>query len=261
MCDFEKMDSNEQRLGSPLLKTNKGPRLLNNHLETKALLISMVLAALPALVLSSCGSQPNAQAAVSTTTIGSSTTNSAPTTTTSTVAPTTTTAPPTETVQAPGITGPLVLHGNGFGGIHFGQAESLVIPKLVKLLGSSGATAPASATGNCTIDSYLKWPGITVYFYHQVFVGYSTGSFVGRQRKILNVVSAKGLRIGDTLRSAERIYGSSLSTSFAQGGSWFATTPTGRLAGYLTAEVNQQTPPPLIADITAGSVGCPAASP
>lgn len=259
------MDSNKQRLGSPLPRTNQVLRFLNNHLETKAFLIFMVLVGLPALVLSSCGSQPNAQAAISTTTTGNTTTgntttNSAPTTTTSTMAPTTTT-PPTGIIQATGITGPLVLHGNGFAGIHFGQAESLVIPKLVKVLGSPHTTTPSSATGNCTIDSYLKWPGITVYFYHQVFVGYSTGSLVGRQRKILNVVSAKGLRIGDTLRSAERIYGSSLSTSFAQGGSWFATTPTGRLAGYLTAEVNQQTPPPLIADITAGSVGCPAASP
>ena len=42
---------------------------------------------------------------------------------------------------------------------------------------------------------------------------------------------------------------------------WAAATTKGKLAGYLTSEVNSTKPVPQIADITAGSVGCPAASP
>jgi hypothetical protein len=48
----------------------------------------------------------------------------------------------------------------------------------------------------------------------------------------------------------------------SQGGSWRVTTSTGMLDGYLTAVPDRATPPvPRIADVSAGSVGCPAASP
>lgn len=104
---------------------------------------------------------------------------------------------------------------------------------------------------------------MTAYFFHDAFVGYATGSLLGGSRNagLTDVTTASGLRIGDPLTRAARLYGASLQTSYAQGGSWFVATPKGALAGYLTSEVNSTRPAPRIADITAGSVGCPAASP
>ena len=55
--------------------------------------------------------------------------------------------------------------------------------------------------------------------------------------------------------------GSEITTSVAQGGSWFATRANGKLAGYLTAEIDQLSTALRIADMTAGSVGCAATSP
>jgi hypothetical protein len=44
--------------------------------------------------------------------------------------------------------------------------------------------------------------------------------------------------------------------------SWCVTTSTGMLDGYLTAVPDRPAPPvPRVADVSAGSVGCPAASP
>ena len=73
-----------------------------------------------------------------------------------------------------------------------------------------------------------------------------------------------GLRVGDPLGQAQNLYGSALTTSAAQGGSWSATTPDGFLRGYLSGVPGQQSlpyPQPLIESIGAGDVGCPAASP
>jgi hypothetical protein len=104
---------------------------------------------------------------------------------------------------------------------------------------------------------------MTAYFDHQRFVGYATGSLNGLPgyRGIPNASTSSGLKIGDTLAQAQRIYDGSLRTSQAQGGSWFAATSTGTLDGLLTNEVDGPRPTPRIADIDAGSVGCPAMSP
>jgi hypothetical protein len=117
--------------------------------------------------------------------------------------------------------------------------------------------------GNCTIDAAMQWPTMTAYFFHSPFVGYGTGSLLAlpQDRKIPNATTVSGLRIGDTLARARVLYGNDLTTSYAQGGSWFAASSSGRLAGLLTAEINHSGPTPRIADITAGSVGCPAVSP
>jgi hypothetical protein len=117
--------------------------------------------------------------------------------------------------------------------------------------------------GNCTIDAALQWSTITAYFLHGKFVGYATLSLLdGRgTHELPDVATAKGLRIGDTLARAERLYAGALKTSYEQGGSWFVTTPDGSQAGYLTSEVDSTRPAPRIADVTAGSVGCPAATP
>jgi hypothetical protein len=163
--------------------------------------------------------------------------------------------------SAPAL-GHFVARGNGIGTAYFGQPESAAISSLEQVLGSLADAAPTPAN-ECTIDAFLRWPTMTAYFDRQLFVGYSTGSLDGGPgyRDIPNATTAAGLRIGDTLGRARRLYRRDLRTSVAQGGSWFATTPTGTLAGILTNEVDERTPAPRIADITAGSVGCPAASP
>jgi hypothetical protein len=157
-------------------------------------------------------------------------------------------------------TGHLVVRGNGIGLARFGQPESVAITNLERVLGLPLDRAPVPSR-DCTVDAYLQWSTITAYFDHERFVGYGTGSLLGGvgHRDIPDATTAAGLRIGEALSQAKINYGSSLTTSYAQGGAWFAATPNGRLAGLLTQEVGQSGA--LIADITAGSVGCPAASP
>lgn len=158
---------------------------------------------------------------------------------------------------------PMVLRGNGVGAAVFGQPEAAAIRNLRAVLGPPNSSHPVDLSGNCTIDSGMEWRTMVAYFLHGTFVGYATGSLLGGlgHNDIPNAVTANGLRIGDPLTRATRLYGGALETSYAQGGSWFVTTPTGKLAGYLTSEVDATKPAPKIADITAGSVGCPAASP
>lgn len=73
-------------------------------------------------------------------------------------------------------------------------------------------------------------------------------------------MTAQGLRVGDTLAQAQQLYGTELSTSFAQGGSWSAATPEGKLEGYLSEEPSQSSVS-TISSIEAGAVGCPAMTP
>ncbi len=132
----------------------------------------------------------------------------------------------------------MVLNGNGIDNAILGQPEATAIAHLKKVLGPPTTTAAPRATTNCTVDAYLEFLGLTADFDHGRFVGYSTGSLLGMNRQILNSETAKGLRIGDTLAYAKQIYGSELRTSFAQGGSWFISTPLGTIAGLTTVEVN-----------------------
>ena len=157
----------------------------------------------------------------------------------------------------------IVLRGNGLGAADFGQPTPKAIRSLRATLGAPKSNRLVDMAGNCTIDSAMEWRTMTAYFFHGSFVGYATGSLLGGagNNRLPDVTTNAGLRIGDPLDEAARLYGASLRTSFAQGGSWFVVTPTGTLAGYLTGEVNSTRPAPRIADITAGSVGCPAASP
>jgi hypothetical protein len=155
--------------------------------------------------------------------------------------------------------GPIVLRGNGIGGASFGQAEPVAIAALEQVLGTPISPEP-QPSNNCTIDSYLEWPTMTAFFDHQRFVGYGTGTYLRYgKRDSRDASTAAGLRVGNTLGQARRDYGADLTTSYAQGGSWFAATPSGQLGGDLTSEVDQSGA--LIADITAGAVGCPAESP
>jgi len=74
------------------------------------------------------------------------------------------------------------------------------------------------------------------------------------------VVTAAGLRLGDTIAQAEKIYGRQFITSAAQGGSWKVKTPTGEMLGLLVS-------PPITGStdqidmIGAGYFGCAAMGP
>jgi hypothetical protein len=151
----------------------------------------------------------------------------------------------------------LTVAADGIGAIHFGLTQSTAVAKLTRVLGPPTTRGVVDEPGNCTIDGALHWSAVTAYFFHGRFVGFSSG----RQASRPSVTSAKGLRSGDTLTQVRRLYGSALRTSFAQGGSWFVATPQGTMDGILTNEVNSTKPPPRVATIDAGSVGCPAVSP
>jgi hypothetical protein len=157
--------------------------------------------------------------------------------------------------------------GNGIGSARFGQPEAVAIAGLDKVLGSPTTPRPVAETGNCTVDAYLTWPTMTAYFFRGRFVGYNSATLLGAQgpgapNAIPSAATAAGLRIGDDVAQARRIYGTAFVVLFSQGGSWRVTTSTGMLDGYLTAVPGRSTPPvPKVADVSAGSVGCPAASP
>jgi hypothetical protein len=157
----------------------------------------------------------------------------------------------------------IALRANGIGKAVFGQSESTAVAHLRAILGAPKSHQPVNLAGNCTVDAGVEWPSMTAYFLHGSFVGYATVSLLAEpvNGTVPRVATVAGLRIGDTLARAAHLYGRALRTSYEQGGSWSATTPSGKLAGYLTSEVTSTKPAPRIADITAGSVGCPAASP
>jgi hypothetical protein len=163
--------------------------------------------------------------------------------------------------------GHFTFRGDGIGSARFGQPEALAIAELDQVLGSPTTPRPTGAAGNCTIDAYLTWPTMTAYFFRGRFVGYDSANLLaargsGAPDVIPSASTAAGLRIGDDIAQARRIYGSAFVVLFAQGGSWRVSTPTGTLDGYLTAVPDHPTPPvPRVADVSAGSVGCPAASP
>jgi len=169
---------------------------------------------------------------------------------------------------APGAAaGHFTFRGDGIGGARFGQPEAVAITELDKVLGSPRTPRAAGDAGNCTVDAYLTWPTVTAYFFRGRFVGYDSAGLPGaRGSGAPNVIpdasTAAGLRIGDDVAQARRIYGSAFVVSSSQGGSWRVTTSTGMLDGYLTAVPDRATQPvSRVADVSAGSVGCPAASP
>jgi hypothetical protein len=157
----------------------------------------------------------------------------------------------------------IALRANGIGKAVFGQTEAVAVTHLRAIFGAPKTRRPVDLSGNCTVDAGVEWPSMTAYFLHGSFVGYATVSLLAAPASgtLPRVATVAGLHIGDTLARAAHLYGRSLRTSYEQGGSWSAVTTSGKLAGYLTSEVNSTKPAPRIADITAGSVGCPAASP
>lgn len=145
------------------------------------------------------------------------------------------------TPGAPGTAaGHFTFRGNGIGGATFGQPQALAIAELDTVLSSPATPRPAGDAGNCTVDAYLTWPTLTAYFFHGRFAGYNSASLLaargsGAPNVIPGAPTAAGLRIGDGVAQARRIYGSAFVVLFSQGGSWRVTTSTGMLDGYLTA--------------------------
>ena len=119
-----------------------------------------------------------------------------------------------------------------------------------------------NAKGNCTIDAALYWTNFSVYFLGGRFIGYQTGNNLTLTREpTFNGKTPKGLRIGDSLAEAHRLYSGHVTTSGVNGGVYAITTPTGTIRGYLSREISNPPNAVKIDSISAGSVGCPAASP
>ncbi len=159
--------------------------------------------------------------------------------------------------------GHFTFRGNGIGGVTFGQPEVFAIFELSRALGPP--VGQLASVADCNVESYLTYKTLTAYFFRRRFVGYDSASLLaapgpGVPHVIPSVSTAAGLRIGDDIAQARRIYGRAFVVLLAQGGSWRVTTSTGTLDGYLTA-VPGGPAQPKVADISAGSVGCPAASP
>lgn len=71
----------------------------------------------------------------------------------------------------------------------------------------------------------------------------------------------QGLRIGDSLAEARMLYPGHVTARAENGGVYAITTATGTVRGYLSLEVSNPPDKIKIVSISAGSVGCPAASP
>jgi hypothetical protein len=172
----------------------------------------------------------------------------------------------------------LALNADGLGPIRFhasvGRLERLLLPTLGQPDGGYQATL-----GACGVDHALTWPIIlnpstgrpergeelTVLFHRGRFVGYQYGGDAVRPDAGLRVHArtAAGLAIGDTLATGRRLYGRAFRISTAQGGTWQASTPRGKLTGYAygNPKVGDVSPRSRVASIDAGDVGCPAMSP
>lgn len=150
-----------------------------------------------------------------------------------------------------------VLRSGGVGRASFGDRPSTVTRLLDNLLGRP-PNRSFHTMSLCRVDGAIDWPGLSVDFVHERFVGYQywPASRAGQP----DLTTTRGLDVGDPVARARQIYGRVFETSAAQGGSWLVPTAHGRLYGYLSG-------PPIrgphieIASIGAGYVGCPGVTP
>jgi hypothetical protein len=157
--------------------------------------------------------------------------------------------------------GPFFVHdndlkGNGIGRARFGDRAKSVIDKLDRVLGHR-PTRKRFGAGQCNINGEVDWPGLAAYFHDRRFVGYSYGPKIS-DGGLSTFATTRGLRVGETVRQARRIYGSAFKVSTAQGGSWSVRTPHGRIDGFLS---DLTKPRSKVLTIEAGNVGCPALTP
>jgi hypothetical protein len=154
-----------------------------------------------------------------------------------------------------------VLSGDSVGPVRFGEPQRKAASALKKLIGATEGGVE-NAKGNCTIDAALYWANFSVYFLRGSFVGYQTGNNLTNKREpTFNGKTSEGLGIGDTLAVARKLYPGRVTTSGVNGGVYAVKTITGTIRGYLSLEVFNPPDKIQIASISAGSVGCPAASP
>lgn len=155
----------------------------------------------------------------------------------------------------------VLLSGDAVGAVHFGAAEDSAAAALQRTLGPT-KQGVEPARGNCTIDAALYWKNFAAFFFKGKFVGYQTGNNESTAPEpAFNGATAKGLRPGDTLATARRLYPGAVTTSGENGGVYEVRTPSGALRGYLSEEVRSPASTNRIVTISAGSVGCPADSP
>jgi len=157
----------------------------------------------------------------------------------------------------------IILSGDAVGPVRFGETQSVAAASLVKLIGKSERGVQSANEGDCIISAALYWSNFAAFFYRGRFDGYQTGNSVtGKSVPTFNGATPQGLRVGDTLAQAKKLYGSAISTDGAQGGVYAAVTKTGTIRGYLSTEPNQKPATKVtLLTISAGSVGCPAMSP
>ncbi len=155
----------------------------------------------------------------------------------------------------------VVLSGDAVGPVRFGDSQQRAVSALTKVIGSPQGGVQ-NAKGNCTIDAALYWASFSVYFLEGRFVGYQTGSNLTDKREpAFNGKTPRGLRIGDSLADARMRYPGHVTTRADNGGVFAITTTTGTIRGYLSLEISNPPGKIKIVSISAGSVGCPAASP
>lgn len=166
----------------------------------------------------------------------------------------------TRVVSSSPATAPIVLLGNGVGTVPFGTSQSQAISRLEVLFGNL-RTTEMIATENCGLTALANGSNVRFAFVGHKFVGFEIGSANAKIVAHPDVIASTGLRLGDTIREAEEIYGSSFTTSAAQGGSWEARTQTGRLIGLLVGPPEPIGNSDQIQMIAAGYLGCPAMTP
>jgi hypothetical protein len=157
----------------------------------------------------------------------------------------------------------IILSGDAVGSVRFGETQSAAAASLVKLIGKSVGGVRKANQGGCTISAALYWLNFAAFFYHGKFDGYQTGNYLtDKPAPTFNGETPRGLRVGDSLARAQKLYGSAFSTNGAQDGVYAAATKSGTIRGYLSTEPNQASATRIkLLTISAGSVGCPAMSP
>jgi hypothetical protein len=168
------------------------------------------------------------------------------------------------TAIASAVTSPartVVLSGDSVGPVRFYEAQQKAVSALKTLIGPAEGGV-RDAKGNCTIDAALYWANFSVYFLKGSFVGYQTGINLSDNRQpTFNGKTPQGLRIGDTLAEARKLYPGRVTTRGVNGGVYALKTTTGTIRGYLSLEISAPPNKIKVVSISAGSVGCPAASP
>jgi hypothetical protein len=150
-----------------------------------------------------------------------------------------------------------VLHANDIARVRFGESPAGVIRRLDFLLGH-GPRERYHLVAACNVDHVIAWPGLAVFFRQAHFVGYSYRPAYGAHHGP-TLATARGLRVGNTLEKARRLYGVFFHASRRHGGSWWVSTPAGRLGGLASGWPGG--PKGSVATISAGRVGCPATAP